>query len=131
MPTSAAFDRDLVEFLGWKAEDDAASFDVTLKAFRRAKFEQTTKGKVLTGTSSGGTSVEYTLPQIGSYTERDISESGEKIARAVEAIRVDDEDITDADLIIALIARFQAVRSFNRDFRGLASGATAASTTEE
>jgi len=113
---SSAFVRDFIECLGWDAEDALASFSDTLKAARRARFSDTTKGRVLIGTASGGTSVQYSLPQIGSYSAQDVAEAGEAIARAVDAIRVVTPDIVDTDLIRALLARFPSIRSVREDF---------------
>ena len=62
-----------------------------------------------------------------------VAEVASAVLDACDVIVAADADITDADLKTALLARWPAggVRTFSRDFRGLANGASVACASEE
>ena len=117
MRATSAFVRLLVRGLAWDADDAGASFDDTLKTAARARLTDTQKGKVLIGTTSGGTSVTFALPPLGALTGEDVTEVCSLLLDKVDALRAADPALEDAAIVTALLDAFQPVRAVTSDFR--------------
>ncbi len=118
MRATTAFIRLLVRGLAWDAAEAGVSFASTLKSAARARLTDTNKGKVLVGTTSGGTTVTYALPPLGTLTGEDLAEACSILLDRCDAIRAGQPDITDEALVAALLAQMQPVHAFGHDFRG-------------
>lgn len=123
MRASTEFFRLFIRGLAWDAEQNGATLEATLQAAAQARLTDTQRGKVLIGTGSQGTTVNYTLPSVGDITAQDIATVCSELLDHVDAIKADDADITDAELKTALLARYpvfapKRVRSFRPDFSG-------------
>lgn len=116
MRATTGFIRLFIRGLAWDAAAASASFADTLKSAARAKLTDSTKGKVLTGTSSGGTVVTYTLPPLGTLTGEDVAEVCSRLLDRVDIIKAADSNIDDEALVVALLAAFQPIRSVRQDF---------------
>lgn len=115
MRATSAFVRLFIRGLAWDAEDASATFADTLKAAARAKLTGSSKGKVLTGTMSGGTSVTFSLPPLGTLTADDVAEVCALILDRVDALLVETPGLTDAELLAALLLQFPSIRSSRLD----------------
>lgn len=82
-----------------------AAFKAALEAVISAGVDSVRKGKVLIGTGSGGTTVQYTLPSIGSYTAEDVIAAYVLLHREVEALIEATPGITKEQLCAALKGR--------------------------
>lgn len=92
---------------------DVAAFVAALEAVIVSGVDAVNKGKVLVGTSSGGTGVQYALPPLGSYTAEDVLSAYVQLHREVEALVAANDSITKAELCAALRAK---KRGTNRIF---------------
>jgi len=116
---TSAFIRLLIRGLQWDATQNGATLDDTLKTAAQAQLTQTERGKVLIGTSSGGTAVQYTLPPLGSLTAQDIADVLSWILDRVDALRAATPGLTDSQLFTALLAEKWGASSFSRDYSAL------------
>lgn len=119
MRVKASSIRGFIRDLAAEATAASASFSDTLTAAARSAREGATRGKVLIGTASGGTSATFTLTPPGDWTATDIAEVLSDIEDKAEAIKETDEDIEDDDLIAQLKAAYPTVKSLSSDFSGL------------
>jgi hypothetical protein len=108
---TSGFVRLFIRGLAWDAEDKGSAFADTLKAASRARLTDSAKGKVLTGTGSGGTSVQFTLPPLGDLTAGDVAEVCAKLLDAVDAIKAESPNVTDTQLVSLLLAQFPTIRA--------------------
>lgn len=116
MRASTAFIRLLIRGLAWDAETGATTFAATLKSAAQAKLTATNRGKVLIGTSSGGTTVQYGLPPVGDLTADDIAEVLSLLLDLSDEIVAATPSITDSALKAALLDRFVQVYATRPDF---------------
>jgi hypothetical protein len=116
---TSAFVRLFIRGLAWDATDASATFAATLKAASRAKLTNSSKGKVLIGTASGGTSAQFALPPLGDLTADDIAQVCSVLLDKVDVLKAATPAITDANLVVALLAAFQPIRNIQADFSRL------------
>lgn len=119
MRATSAFVRLFIRGLAWDAEEAGATLDETLKIAARAKLSSTVKGKVLLGSNSAGVAVTYSLPPMDGLTDKDVVEVCSILLDKVDAIRAENSDIDDAQLVQALLAEFPTVRGMRPDFTTL------------
>jgi hypothetical protein len=113
---STAFVRLLIRGLAWDAEIGATTFAAALKSAAQAKLTDSRRGKVLVGTSSGGTAVQYTLPPLGDLTADDVAVVLSELLDHVDEIVTATPAITDTALKTALLNRFVQVYATRPDF---------------
>lgn len=118
MRATADFIRLFVRGLKWDADEQAITFEQALKNASRARLEVSSKGKVLIGTASGGTSVSYALPAIGDITADDVVSICSQLLDVVDRIKAATPAVTDAALYTAVLADVAPVRSTRPDFSG-------------
>lgn len=118
MRASSAFVRLFIRGLQWDADESNTTFADALKVAARARLQESAKGKVLTGTTSGGTSVTFALPPIGDLTADDLSDVCATLLDRVDEIKAAEPDVTDEALVAALLDRFPSIRVIGSDFRG-------------
>jgi hypothetical protein len=115
---TSAFVRLFIRGLAWDAEAASATFAATLKSAAKARLSDSSKGKVLVGTTAGGTSVTYALPPMDSLTADDLAEVCSLLLDKVDALKAATPSITDAQLVTALLAEFPSVRRYQSDYSG-------------
>jgi hypothetical protein len=119
---TSGFIRLFIRGLAWDTTEAGAPLVDTLKSAARARLAESARGKILVGTGHAGANVEYTLPPIGNLTADDIAAVCSALLDRVDAIKADNAGISDADLVVALLATFPAppaprtVRTFRPDF---------------
>ena len=96
-----------------------AAFKAALEAVIAAGVDSVKKGKVLIGGGSGGTTVQYSLPSIGSYTAEDVIAAYVLLHSEVEALVEATPAITKEQLCAALRGK---KRGTNRVFYKFAGG---------
>ncbi len=118
MRATNQFFRLFIRGLAWDATAASATFAATLNLAARSRLTDSAKGKVLIGAGSGTTTVTYTLPPMGSLSADDIAQVCSQILDQVDVIKAGSPSITDADLLIALLALYpaQPIRSVRQDF---------------
>jgi hypothetical protein len=116
---TSGFVRLFIRGLAWDAKTAGRSFADTLEIAAKARLTESGKGKVLTGTASGGTSVSFTLPPLGSLNADDVAEVCSRLLDEVDLIVGETPSISDDQLKMALLAVFPAIRSLHPDFSGL------------
>ena len=115
---SADFIRLFIRGIKWDADDASSTFEATLKAASRAQLKETTRGKVLAGTTSAGTSVQYMLPPMGDLTAADLAQACSYLHDLIDAIKAGNPSITDAALYAAVLAEVSPVSASRPDFSG-------------
>jgi hypothetical protein len=114
---TTGFIRLFIRGLAWDAESAGATFADTLKAAARARLTDTSKGKVLLGTGTGGTSVTYTLPPIGDMTGQDLADVCSRLLDKCDQLLAANPALTDQLLPVMLLGEFpEAARSMRPDF---------------
>ncbi len=108
--------RLLIRGLAWDAEAGATTFAATLKSAAQSKLTSTQRGKVLVGTSSGGTAVQYALPPLGDMTADDLATVLSELLDHVDELVAANPTITDSALKTALLYRFVQVYATRPDF---------------
>lgn len=122
MRATTGFIRLFIRGLAWDATTASQPFADVLKTAARSKLTDSARGKVLIGSGQGGTTVSYSLPPLGDLTGADLAEVCSAILDRVESLQAGTPGITDADLLVALLAAFPAlpiprsVRSIRPDF---------------
>lgn len=116
MRATSGFVRLFIRGLAWDAQAAGRSFVDTLEIAAKARLTESGKGKVLTGTASGGTSVSFTLPPLGSLSADDVAEVCSRLLDEVDILRGITPNITDDALKAGLLAAFPAIRSVHPDF---------------
>lgn len=118
MRANSIFVRGFIRCLSWDSKDAGASFADTLQSTTRALLANVSKGKVLIGTSTGGTSVTYALRELSTLTSDDLMEVCSSLLDSVDAIKAATPAITDDALVAALLAEFPSITSMRPDFSG-------------
>ena len=103
MQVSSAYIRILIRKLMASA-GSASAFCAALEAIAVEGVDAVNKGRVLVGTASSGTSVQFALPPIGSYTAEDVLWGCDRILSKAEALVAATPAISVADLKAALLA---------------------------
>jgi hypothetical protein len=116
---SSGFTRLFIRGLAWDAEEKGVSFCEALKCAARAKLTDTAKGKVLSGTTAGGSSVTFSLPPLNGLSAVDIAEVCSLLLDRVDSILAKVPGASDAELQTALLASVVPVRSIPLNFTGL------------
>lgn len=98
---------------------DVAAFRARIEAVVVSGVAGIAKGRVLIGTSSGGTSGQWTLPPMGTYTADDVLAGYVYLYRLVKALVTETPAINLADLTEALEASLEPVYSTRCDFTAL------------
>ena len=113
---TSGFIRLFIRGLAWDANESGRSLVDTLEIAAKARLTESSKGKVLTGTSSGGTSVTFTLPPLGSLNADDVAEVCSRLLDEVDRLREENANITDDELKTGLLAAFPAIRMVRQNF---------------
>ena len=116
MRATTAFVRLLIRGLAWDAEAGSTTLAQALKSAAQAKLTATNRGKVLVGTSSSGTAVQYTLPPLGNLSADDIAAVLSELLDHVDELVAATPAITDSALKTALLDRFVQVYATRPDF---------------
>lgn len=116
MRATSGFIRLFIRGLAWDSDESGQSFAESLKIAARARLVDTKRGKVLTGSGSGGTSVTFTLPPLGSLSADDVAEVCSNLLDRCDRIVAADSNITDAALVTALLSEVNPVRTVRPDF---------------
>jgi hypothetical protein len=115
---TTAFVRLLVRGIAWDAGESGVPFADALRTAARARLTDTSRGKVLVGTTSGGTAVTYALPPLGTLTSEDLAEACSILLDRCDAIRAGQPAVTDEALVATLLSQLKPVHAFGHDFRG-------------
>lgn len=116
MRATTGFLRLFIRGLAWDATDSESTFVDTLKTAARARLTDSAKGKVLTGVGQGGATISFSLPPLGDLTGQDLAEACSKLLDYVDVILAENSEATDAQILAALLAHFQPIRSVRPDF---------------
>ena len=116
MRATSAFKRLFIRGLAWDAEQSGGTFEDALRTAAKARLTETSRGKVLVGTATNGTSVNYSLPSVGDVSAQDMAEVCSAVLDAVDAIKAETPAIKDGDLLTALLAQFPSIRALRPDF---------------
>lgn len=119
MGASVEFKRLFLRGLLWDSQTQSITLATALRAASLAKLTETSKGKVLVGGGSGGTTVQFALPSIGDPTASDIAETCSLFLDLLDVIAEDGESYTDEQKVSILLKNLKAQRSEVSDFSGL------------
>lgn len=117
MPVTTDFAQLFLRGLYWDSEDsEGTSLMDALKAAARAKLEDTTDGRILTGTSGNGHNVSFMLPGSGrGATPQDIAELVNKLIRFYESAPAG----TDEEKLNWMLGRLVGRKRIGYNFRGM------------
>ena len=120
MRASTTFARLFVRDIAAKAIAGGTTLADALMAVAQGHADLVAKGKVLIGSGSGGTTVSYSLPPVGSLSAEDLAELCSVLLDHIDELKAETPAITDAALRTALLSRLQPVYETRADFTALA-----------
>lgn len=117
MRATSAFVRLFIRGLDWDATAASATFASTIKLAAQAKIVSVNKGLFLALARSGDTETRFALPPADGLTAVDIAEVIARVLDTSDALLAATPDLTDAQLVAALLAAFPSIRTVQSDFR--------------
>ena len=120
MRASTTFARLFVRDIAAKAIAGGTTLADALMAVAQGHADLVAKGKVLIGSGSGGTTVSYSLPPVGSLSAEDLAELCSILLDHIDELKAETPAITDPALTTALLTRLQPQHSTRPDFTALA-----------
>jgi methyl-accepting chemotaxis protein len=110
--------RALIRSLSRAADEAGSTLEEAVFQLSISRLEDVSKGKVLIGTSSGGTGVQFSLPPLDGLQAGDIVEACERIRTQIDQLKADGvtEEQMEGKLLESFSAPAVAIRS---NFGGL------------
>lgn len=133
MAATTAFKRLFVRRLQWTLDEDGGTLLALLKSAAEARINETQSGKILTAASGNGRTAQWSIPN--DFSPRDavdfVSELIDRYYEAQQKLMDDGTAFpTDAQIIVEILDKLNAIRSVSQDFSSIRDGASAEEADE-